>query len=181
MDIEREALAEAEIEAEEKILKFMEEEAMRWEYFNKFDKVSDMYLPPYGEGGTMATQTATAVTKLVYKWFNDGDVFDNVHTMMDGWCNDLSSYANWLYKYQPDSQPVLDRIYRCCNGAGYSDMLAALADLLMDEERLAKDNERPATGSVYYCDGPFEFGDYYDEEEEYEDYEEENDDDDEWD
>ena len=65
-------------------------------YFNKFKQINDSYLPDTGEGDTMATQICTAVNKLIYGWYNDGDVYDNTY-MIDGWCNDLSSYANWLY------------------------------------------------------------------------------------
>ena len=50
-----------------------------WEYFNKFEKINDKYLPLSGQGETMATQICTVVNKLVYKWYNDGDVFDNTH------------------------------------------------------------------------------------------------------
>lgn len=77
-----------------------------WSYFNKFDRANDEYLPSTGEGDTMATQVCTAVTKLVYKWYNDGDVFDNSYGL-EGWANDLSSYANWLYKYVPQTRPIL--------------------------------------------------------------------------
>ena len=57
----------------------------------------------------MATQICTALNKLVYKWCNDGDVYDNTYGL-DGWANNLSSYANWIYKYLPLSQEILDRI-----------------------------------------------------------------------
>ena len=62
----------------------------KWSYFNKFKELNNKYLPDMGEGETKATQVVTAVTKLVYKWYNDGDVYDNTY-MMKGWCNDLSS------------------------------------------------------------------------------------------
>ena len=54
----------------------------------------------------MASQLVTAVNKLVYKWYNDGDVYDNIHSL-DNWANDLSSYANWPYKYIPESSDIL--------------------------------------------------------------------------
>ena len=49
-----------------------------WSYFRKFEPFNRQYLPDRGEGDTLATQAATAVTKLVYKWYNDGDVYDLV-------------------------------------------------------------------------------------------------------
>ena len=45
-----------------------------WGYFNKFDDILNKYMPFTGEGKTMASQLVTAVNKLVYKWYNDGDV-----------------------------------------------------------------------------------------------------------
>ena len=64
--------------------------AVDWSYFDKFDPLQDKYLPNRGEGDTIATQIVTAVAKLIYKWYNDGDVFDNTW-YLDGWLNDLSS------------------------------------------------------------------------------------------
>ena len=66
-----------------------------WSYYDKFNTLIDKYLPRQGEGENMATQIVTVVNKLVYKWYNDGDVYDNTH-MLDGWCNDLSSYATYI-------------------------------------------------------------------------------------
>ena len=44
--------------------------------FEKFKNCAK-YLPNRGDGDSRGTQAATAISKLVYKWFNDGDVFDN--------------------------------------------------------------------------------------------------------
>ena len=43
------------------------------------DELLDKYLPDEGEGKTMATQAVTAMCKIVYRWYNDGDVFDNTY------------------------------------------------------------------------------------------------------
>ena len=138
-----------------------------WSYFNKFEPATDKYLPAEGQGDTIATQTVTAVTKLVYKWYNDGDVYDNVNSPMAGWCNDLSSYANWLWNHHQESRDVLARISKCYGANEYEDILADLADLLLDDEVLEKHEGTPADGSIYKCDGPFEFSDEdeYDEDE----------------
>lgn len=39
---------------------------MGQEYFRKFKKINDKYLPDYGEGNTFASQAVTAVNKLIY-------------------------------------------------------------------------------------------------------------------
>ena len=128
---------------------------MDWSYFNKFDAVSDKYLPAIGQGDTKATQIVTAVSKLVYKWYNDGDVYDNTG-YMSGWCNDLSSYANWLRKHAGAGE-ILDRIYDCRTDEQYEDLLADLADMLLDEEILGFAETKAKEGSVYDCDGPYVF------------------------
>ena len=111
----------------------------------------------------MATQAVTAVCKLVYKWYNDGDVYDN--RIMDGWCNDLSSYANWLAKYV-DAKSILDRIFECYGESEYEDILKDLADEVLDETRLESLSKVPAVGSIYDCEGEYVFNEYDEEDDE---------------
>lgn len=142
------------------------ENRVAWEYFNKFDSITDKYLPSTGEGETRATQLVTAISKLVYKWYNDGDVYDNTH-WLQGWCNDLSSYANWIYHYYPEARGILDRIESALTECAYESILKSLADQFMCEDLLALENNLPAAGSIYDCDGKFSFIEYDDEEEEW--------------
>ena len=148
---------------------------MDWSYFDKFDGICDKYLPWEGEGETIASQIVTAVCKLVYKWYNDGDVFDNTH-YMDGWCNDLSSYANWLRKYT-NAGYILDSIENVLNDEEYEQMLADLADTLMNEELLAEMAEKEKVGSIYDCNGPYKFVENWEEDEDEDDYWEDEDED----
>lgn len=114
----------------------------------------------------MATQIVTAINRLVYKWYNDGDVFDNVNSGLEGWANDLSSYANWLYTYVPETKNILTNIYNITNTSDYEILLKNLADLCLNEEFLSKYNKESKKSSIYDCDGPFEFSDEeYDDEE----------------
>lgn len=137
--------------------------AVEWSYFDKFEEVSDEYLPMRGEGETMASQIVTAVTKLVYKWYNDGDVFDNVHSSMQGWCNDLSSYANWLFRHVPQTQEILCGIEDCECDDDYEELLKDLADLCMDRDWLDEMwGGCEKVDSIYKCSGPFEFDEYSD-------------------
>lgn len=131
---------------------------VNWSYFNRYEGISDKYMPSMGEGETMASQIVTAVNKLVYKWYNDGDVFDNVHSPLEGWCNDLSSYANWLARYT-EAEPILDSICDCFNGGEYEELLQVLADSLLDEDELERYATQEKVGSIYNCPGYFEFDD----------------------
>ena len=134
-----------------------------WDYYNseRFDRINDMYLPSWGEGESMATQIVTAVNKLVYKWYNDGDVYDNTH-YLSGWANDLSSYANWLHQYTNDDyvKETLEGIDYCCTEGDYEDLLKVLAVTLLDEDVLEGYNKYPKVGSIYDCDGIFKFVEY---------------------
>lgn len=129
-----------------------------WSYYDKFDWIDDKYLPSCGEGETMAMQIVTAVSKLVYKWYNDGDVYDNTH-YLSGWCNDLSSYANWLVKYVGYKAEPLYRIGFISTESEYEDLLKDLTDATHDEEFLKLMDKQSKIGSVYECDGPFKFVD----------------------
>lgn len=142
-----------------------------WGYYNKFDDVMKKYLPPTGEGETLATQTVTAVTKLVHKWYNDGDVYDNVNSEMQGWANDLSSYANWLRKYsRVNIAPYLDRIYDCYTESDYEDLLKNVTDILFRPSYLESLSDEIREGSIYDCSGPYKFEEYYEDEEDDEYY-----------
>ena len=153
-----------------------------WEYYddNKFEIINDMYLPAMGEGETMATQIVTAVNKLVYKWYNDGDVYDNTY-YLDGWANDLSSYANWLHENMDIRvQRTLENIDKIYIDGDYEDLLQDLADTLLDVNVLEKYNKQPKVGSIYDCEGPFKWKEYEDDEDDeyYEEYYEEYDEED---
>jgi hypothetical protein len=130
-----------------------------WEYFAKFKGLTDKYLPSQGEGTTMATQLVTAVNMLIYKWYNDGDVFDNTY-MLDSWCNDLSSYANWLDKHYLVARITLERIKSISTGEEYEQLLKSLADDLFIERFLEEENTKQASGSIYKCEGTYEFSEY---------------------
>ena len=154
-----------------------------WNYYSDpgFKEVERLYLPDRGEGDSKASQIVTAITKLVYKWYNDGDVYDNTGHL-EGWANDLSSYANWLYKYVPSLRVILDRVYDCYGDDDYEDLLKDLAEIIRHTENLEKYTDKPTVGTIYDCDGPFEFRedgwedeDEYEEEEMWEDEDEEED------
>ncbi len=135
-----------------------------WGEFDRFGPIINKYMPVYGEGETMASQICTAVNKLVYKWYNDGDVYDNTG-YMEGWCNDLSSYANWLQKYA-GGDGVMELIFGCSNESRYEDLLYLIAEEFIDETYLERMNEVPAEGTIYKCDGPFKFEEPEEEEDE---------------
>jgi len=139
-----------------------------WGYYNKFEDILDKYMPVRGEGDSLASQVVTAVNKIIYKWYNDGDVFDNTHNM-EGWANDLSDYANWLYAHVQKIRTVLLSIEDCYNDADYENLLKDLADTCFDEQFLKGLEDSPKDGSIYDCKGRFKFveGQEDDEDEDY--------------
>ena len=114
----------------------------------------DKYLPHSGEGETMATQAVTAVCKLTYKWYNDGDVYDNRYAVK-GWVNNISTFANWLYNNSLGSD-ILLRI-QTISASEYEDLLMDLENEILRKELLEELDKKPMVGSVYSDNGPFEF------------------------
>ena len=140
----------------------------KWSDFDNFENASE-YLPPHGDGDTKGTQAATALSKLVYKWFNDGDVYDNNYGL-EGWANDISGSANWLYEYVPGADEILDKIKSIGSDKNkYVDILYDLAVLV--DPMIPDLNNEPKVGDAYSEEGPFEFNEYYDDE----DYDDEDD------
>ena len=146
--------------------------AVDWSYFNQYEELINVYMPIQGEGDTMATQAVTAVNKLIYKWYNDGDVYDNTY-QMNGWANDLSSYANWLCKYLGWTvASVLEVITEewCDNDDAYEDILKELAITVLDQRYLSWLNQWNKVGSIYKCPGPYKFIERWDDEDEEDEY-----------
>lgn len=141
-------------------------------YYDRYNDVIKQYLPTTGEGDSLATQLVTAITKLIYRWYNDGDVYDNQYGM-EGWANDLSSYANWIYNHYSSSRPILEKISHTFNDDQYEHILRVLAYKFFVPDFLAEEATKPADGSIYDEDGPFAV---VDDEEAYEDeaYEDED-------
>lgn len=136
-----------------------------WNYFDQFGDIIDKYLPHRGQGTTKASQMVTAINKLIYRFYNDGDVFDNQY-YLDSY-NDLSSYANWLYKYIEGADDILLTISNCTTNDKYSELLKQLANTFLIEDVIEQYSE-PLKGDIYDCDGPFEVTEEY--EDDYDDY-----------
>ena len=111
-------------------------EGVDWDYYDRFNELNDKYLPSQGEGETEATQAITAINKLVYKWYNDGDVYDNVNSGLSGWANDLSSYANWLHKNIDGASEILERIFELRYGNSLAAPVIEPSDVTVAPARL---------------------------------------------
>lgn len=144
-------------------------------FTEQFRYLIDQYMQPEGEGETMASQLVTALNKLDYKYWNDGDVYDNSYHL-EGWANDLSSYANWLYNHTTRvAQEILMNIKEAFDGEDYEAILERLFQELIQAGYLSELSQHPKVGSIYTEDGPFEWVDHYDEEDDW-NYEDEYDD-----
>jgi hypothetical protein len=139
--------------------------SVEWSYYRQYAKTDEKYLPVWGEGETLATQAVTALNKLIYKWYNDGDVYDNEY-YMTGWCNDISSYANWLYYNIFGAANILLKIKEIHSESEYEDLLKEFTEWLYQPGKLEALNNMPKKGTVYKCAGPFKFIDDEDEDDE---------------
>ena len=132
-------------------------ESVTPEYFTQnYSDIYKKYLSAYGEGDNMASQAVTATNKLIQKWYNDGDVFDNTY-YLSGWVNDISSYANWLYNNIPETNAILDTISTAYSNGEYEDLLRELCYVVYNEEFLSKLSTKEKIGSIYNTDGKFNF------------------------
>lgn len=139
--------------------------AVQWDYYDKkiFEELNGKYLPQQDEGSTKATQIVTCLNKLIYRYYNDGDVFDNTYHLDGG--EDLSSYANWLYYYTTtEVKLILEEIKNCYSDSDYEDLLKELADKLFNPEYLEEQNKLDKVFTIYDCDGKFKFEEETDEE-----------------
>lgn len=116
-------------------------------------------LPSTGDGDTKATQASTALWKLVYKWFNDGDIFDNTSGYMEGFANDISGSANWLYNNIEETRDILNRIFKIKTEDEYTAMLIDLANVV--EAAVPRLMNEPKVGSAYNDEGPFVWEEKY--------------------
>ena len=140
--------------------------------FDKYSDVINKYMPPQGQGSTKASQTATAVNRIIYRWYNDGDVYDNnwYYGLYSEGADNVTDCANWLYKYTTRRvQQILSSIHFCETDEDYENILSDLAEYLLDDDLLIQWEEEPAEGDIYNCDGPFEFDESF-----YNDYEEDD-------
>ena len=129
--------------------------AFSWDDASKYSEVLDQYLPNVGEGDTIATQASTAVSRIGYRWFNDGDTI---------WTDECQSCADWLYENIDGVKPVIDSLneymFACMPSINrklydlYGDKLKEIIDAVADENLLKELNDRPLAGSIYNCEGP---------------------------
>lgn len=142
-----------------KIRAYESSEKITWSSFDtpESNALEEKYLPANGDGDNMASQAVTATTKLIYKWFNDGDVYDNSYGL-SGWANDISGSANWLAKHVPGARDILWRIQKTHSEEEYvSNILWPLFNLVYDPKLLSSLEKKPKVDDAYSCKGPFEF------------------------
>lgn len=121
----------------------------------KIPKIEE-YLPAVGEGDTLASQLATAVCKISYRFLNDGDKCNDVY---------VRSYTSWLEKNSDkfpavkvtEGHPDSNYMFSMKNALwGLKDNLkggsyaAAVTNLLTySEEIISSLGNEPKSGSVY--------------------------------
>lgn len=120
------------------------------QYMEKFGEILDEYLPNCGEGDNLATQTVTAVHKLMRGWFYNG-------RRIGGWnLNDVSSYANWLAANAGGTaKRILAGMVSCENEWEYARLVYKLANVLINEKKLKEKEKYPKRGTIYNCKGPY--------------------------
>ena len=130
-----------------------------------YSKLSKDYLPSTDEGTNLAEQLVTASNKLIYGWYNNGDVIAG-----DG--NDLTNYANWIDINFKETQSIFvkaETIYNSNDEDYLNLVLIPLIEFVFNEDRLKELSKYECKGSIYNCGGRFEYDDnsyYYNDDEE---------------
>lgn len=129
-------------------------ENVSWDYFDKYQDIADEF-GVVGESKNMANQIVSAISILIYRWYNDGDTYDNLDGLIGSY-NDISSFANWLYTYCPETQEILKSIYDVSGDMSmYENILKGLADTMFNKTILNKYVDKQVEGNIFKCDGPF--------------------------
>lgn len=133
--------------------------------FDKFNKVLDIYMPDQGEGNSVASQIATAVAKIAYRWFNDGDTVSSSWAVQSGTDEGgMSQFANWLFTNIGESRQMFrDWLEKFDNesvsDSEYEDFLYDVCQNLLDPDLLDGYSTEPKRDSIYnvskYKDGKF--------------------------
>lgn len=148
-----------------------------------FESLTDQYMPVSGAGDTMLSGLLVASNKLIYRWYNDGDVFDNSENGLEGFANDISGSANWVYRYGTSKmKAILDTVHKCYSDDEYEYLIErfkkALEDFANQKDLVEQYLSEPLKGDPYDENGPFSYSpyqeeedeDYYDEDEDEEGY-----------
>lgn len=146
--------------------------ASRFNWYDKYQKVLDEYLPDYGQGENKLEQVVTCVNSIVYLWFNDGVVYDNhwKDGLYDNSDNSACTYANWLY-YNTSRRSVLSDVFNCRSDKDYESLLKRICETYFSEDALRKMSSSFTgagfcKGDIYDCnEGRFSVEFVYDNEE----------------
>lgn len=118
-------------------------EDVDWDEFDRFVRYKK-YLPPMGEGDTMASQLATAVSTIVHRYYNDGDTVTKAWGYGDS--GNMRNLTRWIRKYVPELRVYASRLL---NPREY-DYEQTLYDIAAEMENVIDDYaDEPKTGSIY--------------------------------
>lgn len=123
--------------------------------FDLFNEILNTYMPKTGEGDTLASQIATAVAKIGYRWFNDGDtVSSNWMVQSETDAGGLAQYANWLYVNVPEAKPLfrswISRFdHESVSDSEYVDFLYNMCEVLLEPDLLEGYSAEPVKDSIY--------------------------------
>lgn len=125
-----------------------------WTKFVRFNTILDKYMSDYGEGDNMASQITAAINKIIFKYYNTGDIFDTTYNLL-GMFEDLSDYANWLYINAKITE--LDEIKIIKTEEEYEELLYKIASKYLTDGFLSQYKDKPAVDSIYKMKGPFKY------------------------
>lgn len=133
-----------------------------------FEAVTDEYMPRSGEGDNKLTQLLVAANKIIYRWYNDGDVIDSSTGLSLG--DDISGSANWIDKYMPSLAKSFKNVYDSFNDDTYEKTVIIPFEKTLEKYFSTEDWKKllsePKVGNAYRESGEY-YWEFPDDEEEY--------------
>lgn len=115
-------------------------------------RIFEKYLPTYGQGITMATQTVTALYNVLCEYIKSGEMFDRRRLEQEA----EADPANWLYIHGDDAtQYIMDDVSKCIEQEDYEELLARLAGHICNADDLEALDKVHTRGDVTDCPGRF--------------------------
>ena len=116
---------------------------------SSYSILTNKYLPSMNQGENKASQLVTAVNKIIYGWYNNGDT-------ISGGDNDLTSYANWIDRHikEPEIRKILKDDFIDYGDTYYlSEIILPLIRFVFREDFLEGLTSQEVEGDIYECQG----------------------------
>ncbi len=137
----------------------------------EYETMWERLVPGEGPAATVAGELLRAVSRLYYRWFNDGD---RIQPSMDEWAMSTSAVQafNYLYQFRDpvtrfSTKPLMEAIVGADTEADYEEALEQAADAIIEWAVKQPDTPNEDDFLDKKFEGAYEFDILRDEDEDY--------------